>query len=88
MLVLTRQKNESIVIDNTIKVMVVDIRGDKVRLGIEAPRGVEVHREEVWLKLQSERATGTEAGPVRGVSIPAPLSEAVLLATTKPGVLP
>ncbi len=48
MLVLSRKKNESIVIDNTITVTVVEIRGDKVRLGIVAPRDVPVHRQEVY----------------------------------------
>jgi carbon storage regulator len=48
MLVLTRKKNESIVINDVIRVTVVDIRGDKVRLGIEAPRDIEVHRQEVY----------------------------------------
>ena len=48
MLVLSRKKDESIIIGDGIKIMVVDIRGDKVRLGIEAPRDVGVHREEVY----------------------------------------
>ncbi|MCA9028601.1 MAG: carbon storage regulator CsrA [Planctomycetaceae bacterium] len=48
MLVLSRKKNESIVIDDQIKITVVEIRGDKVRLGIEAPREVPVHRSEVY----------------------------------------
>lgn len=48
MLVLSRKKNESIVINNDITVVVVEIRGDKVRLGIEAPREVPVHRQEVY----------------------------------------
>jgi len=47
MLVLSRKKNESIVINNTITIVVVEIRGDKVRLGIEAPKEVPVHRKEV-----------------------------------------
>jgi carbon storage regulator len=47
MLVLSRKKNESIVIDEDIVVTVVEIRGDKVRLGIEAPRDIPVHRREV-----------------------------------------
>jgi len=47
MLVLSRKENESIVIDENIVVTVVEIRGDKVRLGIEAPRDVPVHRKEV-----------------------------------------
>lgn len=47
MLVLTRKKNESIVINNDVVVTVVEIRGDKVRLGIVAPKEVSVHRQEV-----------------------------------------
>lgn len=48
MLVLSRKKNESIVINNDITIVVVEIRGDKVRLGVEAPTEVPVHRREVY----------------------------------------
>jgi carbon storage regulator len=48
MLVLSRKKNESIVINNDITIVVVEIRGDKVRLGVEAPKEVPVHRREVY----------------------------------------
>ncbi len=48
MLVLSRKKNESIVINNNITIVVVDIRGDKVRLGPEAPKEIPVHRREVY----------------------------------------
>lgn len=48
MLVLSRKKNESIVINNDVVITVVEIRGDKVRLGIVAPKSVPVHREEVY----------------------------------------
>ncbi|MFQ3594017.1 MAG: carbon storage regulator CsrA [Gemmataceae bacterium] len=48
MLVLSRKKNESIIINNDIIVTVVEIRGDKVRLGIVAPKSVSVHRQEVY----------------------------------------
>ena len=54
MLVLSRKKNESIVINNDITVTVVEIRGDKVRLGIEAPKDVTVHRREVYEAIQSQ----------------------------------
>ena len=47
MLVLSRKKNESIVINDDITIVVVEIRGDKVRLGVEAPKEVPVHRTEV-----------------------------------------
>ena len=48
MLVLSRKKDESIVINNDIRIVVVEIRGDKVRLGVEAPKDVPVHRREVF----------------------------------------
>lgn len=48
MLVLSRKKNESIVINDDIHIVVVEIRGDKVRLGVEAPKEVPVHRNEVY----------------------------------------
>ncbi len=48
MLVLSRKKNETIVINDNITVTVIEIRGDKIRLGIEAPRNVSVHRLEVY----------------------------------------
>jgi carbon storage regulator len=53
MLVLSRKTNETIVINDSIVVTVVEIRGDKVRLGITAPRDVPVHREEVYAALRS-----------------------------------
>ena len=52
MLVLSRKKNESIVINNDITVTVVEIRGDKVRLGIVAPKEVPVHRQEIYEEIQ------------------------------------
>ena len=48
MLVLSRKKNESIVINDDIVIVVVEIRGDKVRLGVDAPKEVPVHRREVY----------------------------------------
>ena len=57
MLVLSRKKNESIVINNDITIVVVEIRGDKVRLGVEAPKEVPVHRREVYDAIKrNERA--------------------------------
>ena len=54
MLVLSRKKNESIVINNDITITIVEIRGDKVRLGIVAPKDVSVHRQEVYQRIQVE----------------------------------
>ena len=59
MLVLSRKSNESIVINNNIKVTVVEIRGDKVRLGIEAPKDIPVHREEIYNQINGQAAAGT-----------------------------
>lgn len=52
MLVLSRKKNESIVIGDEITIVVVEIRGDKVRLGVEAPKETPVHRNEVYEKIR------------------------------------
>ena len=54
MLVLSRQRDESIVIGDNIVITIVDIRGDKVRLGIEAPGEIPVHRQEVFEAIQRE----------------------------------
>lgn len=55
MLVLSRKRNESIIINDDITVVVIEIRGDKVRLGIEAPIDVPVHRREVWDAIQRQK---------------------------------
>ncbi len=58
MLVLSRKKNESIVVNDAIVITVVEIRGDKVRLGIEAPREVPIHRSEVYAAIQANGQPG------------------------------
>jgi len=55
MLVLSRKKNESIMINDNITIVVVEIRGDKVRLGVEAPKEVPVHRREVYEAILREK---------------------------------
>jgi len=52
MLVLSRKKNEKIVINESIVVTVVDVRGDRVRIGIDAPRDVPIHREEIHQAIE------------------------------------
>ncbi|MGE3315952.1 MAG: carbon storage regulator CsrA [Planctomycetaceae bacterium] len=54
MLVLSRKKDEKIIIGDKITIMVIEIRGDKVRLGIEAPKEVTVHRQEVYEAIKRE----------------------------------
>lgn len=68
MLVLSRQRDETIMIGDNVEITVVDIRGDKVRLGIVAPRQVPVHRGEVYeaIKRGNQQATGSEPSDVPG----------------------
>lgn len=61
MLVLSRQRDETIMIGDEIEITVVDIRGDKVRLGINAPRTIQVHRKEVYEAIRREN---TEAAQI------------------------
>ena len=63
MLVLTRKSNQSIMIGDDIEVSVLSIMGEKVRIGIQAPRDIPVFRKEVYLEIQQEHAT--PAGPAR-----------------------
>lgn len=58
MLVLTRRPGESIVIGHDVHVTVLEVRGDQIRIGIDAPRSVKVHREEVYREIER---TNTEA---------------------------
>lgn len=67
MLVLSRKKNESIVVNDAIVITVVEIRGDKVRLGIEAPRDVPIHRSEVYAAIQAHNQ-GLSADGIQGSS--------------------
>ena len=54
MLVLSRQRDESIIIGDNVVITVVDVRGDKVKLGIDAPKEISVHRQEVYEAIQRE----------------------------------
>jgi carbon storage regulator len=62
MLVLTRKSNQSIMIGDEIEISVLAIMGEKVRIGIEAPRSVPVFRKEVYIEIQQDRAAEDEAG--------------------------
>lgn len=63
MLVLSRHRDESIMIGDEIVLTIVDIRGDKVRLGIDAPQSIPVHRQEVYEAIQRENNKATEVTP-------------------------
>lgn len=60
MLVLSRRREESIIIGDDVKITIVDVRGDKVKLGIDAPRSISVHREEIYDIIQEEKKREAE----------------------------
>lgn len=68
MLVLSRKKNQSIVINGDITIVVVEIRGDKVRLGVEAPKEIPVHRKEVHEAIRREIEAGNKSNDVAASS--------------------
>jgi carbon storage regulator len=63
MLVLSRQKDETIIIGDNIEITVVDIRGDKVRLGVSAPKEISVHRKEVYEAIRRENREAAQVKP-------------------------
>ncbi len=60
MLVLTRKHNQSIIIGNNIEIMVVEIRGDQVKIGIKAPKNVSIYRSEIYEEILNENRLATE----------------------------
>jgi len=66
MLALTRKKGESLVINNNIEITVLEIRGDQIKIGIQAPKNVPIYRKEVYLQIQKENE---EAGSVDGLDV-------------------
>ena len=62
MLALSRKKDESLIIDNNIEVTILDIRGDQVKVGIQAPREVPIYRKEVYLQIREENKVATDVG--------------------------
>ncbi len=62
MLVLSRNRDETIVINDDIEITIVDVRGDRVRLGIAAPRDVQVHRKEVYDSIRLENTAASRIG--------------------------
>ncbi len=77
MLVLSRQRDETIMIGDEIEITVVDIRGDKVRLGISAPKSVQVHRKEVYLaiKRENERSANVKPDDIANLSAGRPAGD-------------
>ena len=63
MLVLTRKVHQSIVIGDDVEVVVLEVRGEQVRLGIRAPKNVSVHRKEIYDQIQGENQSASEVRP-------------------------
>jgi carbon storage regulator len=70
MLVLSRNKNESVIIGDDIEITIVDIRRNKVRLGINAPKKVPVHRREVYEIIQHQQAKKNDSKPLKLAQTP------------------
>lgn len=89
MLVLSRQQDETIMIGDDIEITVVDIRGDKVRLGISAPSRIAVHRKEVYLSIIRENEQAAKIGDDSKcpLNVPLPLTASVPAISPGPGRL-
>lgn len=66
MLVLTRKRNESIILNDNIEITIVDVQGDQVRIGINAPKSVSIYRKEIYLEIQAENK---KAADVKSVNL-------------------
>ncbi|MDQ2085100.1 carbon storage regulator CsrA [Herbivorax sp. ANBcel31] len=64
MLVLTRKKNQSIVVGDDIEITIVDVQGDQVRIGVNAPKNVSIHRKEIYLEIQDENKKAADVKKV------------------------
>ena len=71
MLVLTRKKDQAIVVGDDIEISILEIQGDQVRIGINAPKNIAIHRKEVYLEIQDENRKAAESKTIS----PAALSE-------------
>lgn len=67
MLALTRKKGDSLVINNNIEVTILDVRGDQVKVGIDAPKNVPVYRKEVYLQIQKENQASSNLEGLAGL---------------------
>ncbi len=61
MLALSRKKNEALIINNNIEITILEVKGDQVKVGIEAPREIPVYRKEVYLQIQEANSASSDA---------------------------
>jgi carbon storage regulator len=76
MLNITRRRGERIVVGDDVFVSVLEVSGQTVRLGIEAPRSVRVYREEIWLEVKAQNEAAAQAAGAAMADLPAPLKSA------------
>ena len=88
MLVLTRRAGESIMIGSDVAVRVIEVRGDVVRLGVDAPREVQVHREEVFHAVRAQNLAAAGAGAARADALRAGLAGRLAAARPQPATSP
>ena len=67
MLVLTRKKDEAIILGNNIEIVVLGVEGEQVKIGIKAPKNIEVHRKEIYLAIQEENKSSLNTSPTINV---------------------
>ncbi|MGZ3576140.1 MAG: carbon storage regulator CsrA [Vulcanimicrobiaceae bacterium] len=78
MLVLSRKVNQSIMVGDNVRVVVVAVDRDQVKLGIEAPREIAVHRSEIYVEIQRSKRAAANAAPAMAVTGPAAVGRATL----------
>lgn len=69
MLVLTRKKDQSIVIGDNIEITILEIQGDQVRIGVDAPKNVAIHRKEIYLEIQEENRKAAQLSNVSSATL-------------------
>ena len=67
MLALSRKKNESLIINNNVEITILEVKGDQVKIGIEAPREVPVYRKEVYLQIQEANAESADTAALEAL---------------------
>lgn len=67
MLALSRKKNEALIINNNVEITILEVKGDQVKIGIEAPREVPVYRKEVYLQIQEANAASADTSALEAL---------------------